>query len=131
MIKDLSVIFVLGLVFFIIDIKTFKYCTTDVYPILLLHHVVNIFAQFGFLCTDKNLLLIYLFTPILVMLHWKTNKNKCILTQMVNKQCGYKHMYFRDIWFLLGFKNIPNYGQLHYIYLSFAWFVGLLRFLKA
>ena len=128
--RDLSVIFILGILFFIIDIKTFHYCTTNVYPTLLVHHILNVFAQFGFLCTNKTLLIFYLFAPILVMVHWKTNNNKCFLTEMVNKECGYKNMYFRDIWFLLGFKNLQNYSDIHFTYLICAWFLGLIRYLS-
>ena len=120
------IILVIGVVFFLIDIGTFTYCNKKVYPVLLLHHILNIFAQFGFLCTDKTLLTLYVFAPILTMLHWKTNNNKCFLTQYVNDACGYD-MYFRDLWFLLGIKTLENYSQIHYAYLIAGWIIAVMK----
>ena len=120
-------ILVVAIFFFIIDIRTFKYCSTSVYPVLLVHHIANIFAQFGFLCSDKRLLFLYLFTPILVVIHWKTNNNKCLLTEIVNKHCGYT-MYFRDLWFLLGFKQFKYYDRMQKGYLIIAWIIALIKY---
>jgi hypothetical protein len=129
MIKDITIIFTIGIVFFLIDISTFKYCNTEVYPVLLLHHVLNIFAQFGFLVQDKKLLLLYLFAPILTILHWYTNGNKCFLTQYVNEKCNL-HMRFRDIWYFLGVKNFSYYSEAHYLYLFICWIIALVRYLN-
>uniref|UniRef100_A0A6C0KPZ4 Uncharacterized protein n=1 Tax=viral metagenome TaxID=1070528 RepID=A0A6C0KPZ4_9ZZZZ len=126
---DIASCLILGVIFFIVDISSFNYKNKSVYPILLLHHILNIFAQFGFLARDKNVLIIYIFTPLLVILHWATNGNKCFLTEMVNKACG-THERFRDIWYLLGFKNLKHYTELHYGYLFVAWIIAVIRYIK-
>jgi hypothetical protein len=124
--RDLVIIFLLGVLFFLIDINTFSYCKREVYPVLLIHHIVNIFAQFGFLSNDKTLLSLYVVAPLLTMIHWKTNDNKCFLTELVNESCGYE-MYFRDIWFLLGVKDLKYYSQLHYGYLFIGWIIAVVK----
>jgi hypothetical protein len=123
---ELAIIIILGCIFFIIDVCTFSYCNKKAYPILLIHHIINIFAQFGFLFNDKTLLTIYVFAPILTMIHWKTNNNKCVLTQIVNEMCGYD-MYFRDIWFLMGLKNAKYYSEIHYSYLIVGWIIAIVK----
>ena len=127
---ELIIILILGCIFFIIDIRTFSYCNKKAYPILLVHHIINIFAQFGFLCNDKTLLTIYAVAPILTMLHWKTNNNKCILTQVVNEICGYD-MYFRDIWFLMGLKSKKYYSEMHYAYLTVGWIIAIVKLARS
>ena len=123
---DILTYIIVGIVFFIIDVQTFEY-KKSVYPLLLLHHIVNIFAQF--LSRDKNVLLFYIFVPILVIFHWVTYKNKCILTEMVNRQCGI-HERFHDIWYLVGAKNLKNYAEMHYVYLVVVWIIAVLRYIK-
>lgn len=125
--KDLIIFLTIGIAFFLIDVSTFNYTDKSVYPILLIHHIINIFAQFGFLASDKRLLLIYIFAPIFTIIHWITNDNKCVLTQMVNERCG-THMQFRDIWFLLGFKKLKHYDTLHYAYLIVVWIIAIIRY---
>ena len=120
------VIFLLGIFFFFLDINTFSYCDKKVYPALFIHHIINIFAQFGFLCNDKTLLTLYAVAPLLTMLHWQTNENKCFLTEYVNNTCGY-NMYFRDIWYLLGVKDLKYYSQIHYAYLFVGWVIAIVK----
>lgn len=129
MLSDLAIIIIIGIIFFLIDIKTFDYCSSSVYPTLLLHHIVNIYAQFGFLSQDKILLKLYLITPLFVVIHWKTNNNNCILTELVNKECGY-NMYFRDIWYFLGLKQCKHYNIIHHVYLIVAWIIAFIRYLQ-
>ena len=127
--KDLLIFLLIGIVFFLVDVTTFEYNNKSVYPILLLHHVINIFAQFGFLASDKRLLLLYVFAPIVTIAHWKTNNNQCVLTETVNRNCNLPpDTKFRDIWYLLGVKNLKNYDALHYGYLIVAWVIAILRF---
>ena len=126
---DLASCLILGVIFFVIDVYTFQGYKKSVYPILLIHHIINVFAQFGYLARDRKVLFFYIFTPFLVMLHWMTNGNKCALTEMVNKECGID-IRFRDLWFLLGVKNLPYYSEIHYAYLVVAWLIAVIRFFR-
>ena len=125
---ELSLIVLFGVLFFMIDINTFDYSDKSVYPLLLTHHIINVFSQFGFLCNDKYLLIAYIFAPIIVIGHWLTNNNKCVLTEMVNDKCGIDSgTNFRDMWFLMGIKKLKYYDQLHYSYLIVGWIIAVIK----
>ena len=120
-------ILVISLVIFIADIKTFKYSCPNVYPILLIHHIVVMFILFGFLYSDKTVLLIYLILPFILVGHWVTNDNNCIITQIASKQCenatvyrGFEQTIFphlaKNIQFLIISKIIYPVGWLIALY---------------
>ena len=95
---------------------------------MLIHHIINVFAQFGWLSNNKYVLYFYLIVPVIVLLHWKTNDNKCIMTEYVNDQCNIeKGTYFRDFLFLTGVKKLKNYDMGHKVYLIVAWFIALVK----
>ena len=127
-------IVIVGIIFYTIDILTMKghymNCrkTVKTNSVLLIHHVINIFAQFGWISNNKYILYAYLFAPLIVLMHWKTNDNKCVLTQYVNGNCNIdQKVYFRDIWWFLGFKKLKNYDVIHKTYLITVWFVALIK----
>ena len=127
-------IIIVGVIFYIIDIFTKKgnymNCrnTVKTNSVLLIHHIINIFAQFGWMCDNKYILYVYLFTPLIVLLHWKTNDNKCVLTHYVNENCDIdQKVYFRDIWWFLGIKNFKKYDLMHKIYLIIVWVITLIK----
>lgn len=130
--KDILTIVIAGVVLFIIDIVTsppgyYNCLDPTTGTAILLHHIINVYSQFGFLCSGF-LLYGYLVTPLIVLLHWKTNNNKCILTEYVNDKCGFPNTeYFRDMWYLVGLKRLKNYDTLHKTYLVAAWLVALVR----
>jgi hypothetical protein len=123
-------IIIVGIIFYLIDIRTASYnCTDDprVRTAILLHHILNVYAQFGFLC-NGFLLYAYLVTPLFVLLHWKTNNNMCILTEYVNKKCNLPEgEMFRDVWYFMGAKRLKNYDTIHKTYLVVVWVIALIR----
>jgi len=133
--RDIKLFVVIGIFSYILDIYTSKpeYYKTCINSIsvnleLLAHHILNIYAQFGWLSNNKILLYGYVFTPLIVLTHWQTNNNKCILTEYINKKCNIKDdMPFRDFWYLIGFKKLKNYDTLHKLYLVVAWLVALYK----
>ena len=100
----------------------------ETHSTLLAHHIINVFAQFGWMSNNKYILYLYLTTPLIVLLHWKTNNNKCALTEYVNNQCNIKSgEYFRDMWFLIGVKKLKNYDSIQKGYLIVAWIITLVK----
>ena len=71
--------------------------------ILLIHHAVSIFAQFGWIFNNKKILIFYIIQNCIVLLHWLTNKGKCFITTMINKLCkqDYTNKY-------ISFDDLPN-----------------------
>jgi hypothetical protein len=97
--------------------------------ILYFHHFINIFANFGWLSNDRIILITYLLAPIIVLIHWNTNNNKCILTQMHNEICHqHEDKAFDDIFNLLQIKkhNWWNHWG-HYVYLGICFAVALYK----
>jgi hypothetical protein len=75
--------------------------------ILFLHHAISVFTNFGWIFNNRTILKIYLLFPVLAILHWVTNDDKCFLTEMVNKICGYKqYKVFNDFTYFLKIKPI-------------------------
>ena len=135
MLPDILAIISLGILSYIIDVKTapedyYKECIDDnlVKLELLTHHVLNIYAQFGWLSNNKYLLYGYAVTPLIVLLHWQTNKNRCFLTEDINKKCHIQEDEpFRDFWYLIGFKKLTHYDGLHKLYLILAWLISVYK----
>lgn len=135
MINDIFVIIIIGVIFYTIDISTankshYKTCINNklIQLELLLHHILNIYAQFGWVSNNKYLLYGYVITPLLVLSHWSTNNNKCYLTEDINKKCNIdKNVPFRDMWYLIGIKNIKYYDTCHKLYLIIGWLIALYK----
>ena len=94
--------------------------------ILWSHHSLNIFANFGWLSNNKYILLIYLFAPIITIIHWLTNNNKCFLTEMHNSICKNDNKMFNDLFNIIGLKKLEWWNKWgHYLYLIIAWFITI------
>jgi hypothetical protein len=93
--------------------------------LLFTHHWLNIFANFGWVTTSVPLLHLYIFAPIIVSIHWLTNKGKCILTEEYNRMCGLPAtLQFNDLFNILGFKQYTFWNNIgHYLYLAIALFL--------
>ena len=124
----------MGIIFYIIDVMTMKgnylSCQNilETHTTILVHHIINVFAQFGWLSNNKYMLYAYLPAPLIVIAHWKTNDNKCIMTEYVNDQCNIKKgVYFRDLWFLSGIKKLKNYETIHRVYLIIGWIIAFIK----
>jgi hypothetical protein len=69
------------------------------------HFSLGIFIVFGFLIPKKYLIFHIVFWPLLVI-HWKTNNNKCVLTQVEHFLNDTKET--NDEPFIL--KHVKNFG---------------------
>jgi hypothetical protein len=138
MYKELFIFILLGTVSYILDIITapkdyYTACIhkTSVHLEIWLHHILNMFSQFGWLCQSKTLLYVYLIAPIIVLIHWRTNNNQCFLTERINSTCNLQdNEMFRDWWSLLGLKKYSWYDSTHKFYLIIGWCIAVYRLNK-
>lgn len=133
--RDIKLIFIAGLLSYIADIYTgpeyYTKCINSIFVNLelLAHHIINIYAHFGWLSNNKILLYGYVAAPIIVLLHWKTNRNRCFLTEDINKKCDIPaNTPLRDILYFIGLKTPDNkMDNFHKLYLVVGWLVALYK----
>jgi uncharacterized membrane protein len=95
---------------------------------LLFHHIIVIFILLGWLSNNRYILSVYIFIPIILIVHWRTNNNRCTLTEDVNKMCGLdEDEYIRDFLYLIGVKSTKYYDTLYKSFLVFSFFVVLIK----
>ena len=85
------IIITLSLIRILVDISiTYKNCSVkpSVTGLLFLHSFIWVYTYLGCLYRDKKLLMIYLITIFMIVLHWMSNDNRCILTTKVNMECN-------------------------------------------
>jgi hypothetical protein len=87
------IIILLSFIVTIIDISTdysqcYKTCP-NIFIILFLHAIIWIFTHFGCFYNNKKILILYLLCFIFLPIHWLLNNNRCIVTEYVNKICGF------------------------------------------
>lgn len=100
--------------------------------VLILHHMLNIFANFGFLLNNKKLLTVYIISPLFMLWYWSVNKNKCDLTVAVNKMCGWNESdYFNDFFNILGFKKYKSWEEIwHKVFIAGGISIGIYKLFK-
>lgn len=86
-------IILLSIVITAIDMSTdYKECY-DAHPhvflILFFHALIWVFSYIGCFYNNKKILIIYLLSFIAIPIHWLMNNNRCIVTEYVNKTCGF------------------------------------------
>jgi hypothetical protein len=81
--------------------------------LLIIHHIIGVYIYLGgFLFNPKY----HLILIIIVLVHWFTNNNRCELTILTNKYCGYnKEKKFEDLSYKLNLTGINK--NIHYYYL--------------
>ena len=132
--RDIKLIIIGGLFFYLLDIATsfgiYKLCIDNIlfHLLSLIHHIYNVFLQFGWLSNDFIILHIYLVINILTILHWITNNDLCISTVGVNSLCGFpQDKYFRDIWHFTGIKKFKYYIFTRYIYIFITSMIAIYK----
>ena len=133
--EDIKLIILLGVCSYIIDIYSGKntyykscYNKYNVQIELLIHHILNIYAQFGWLSNNKILLQGYVISCIILLYHWNANNDRCILTEKINKKCNIPiEKPFRDILYAVGFKHLKYYSILHRIYIFVTGIIALYK----
>jgi hypothetical protein len=136
MLTDICTISFVGFLLYLYDITKdnyYKYCKKNIKVnlTLLLHHISNVFTQFGWLSNNKTILTLYLIIPPLIIVHWNSNNNRCILTEYTNKNCNIdQDSSFRDLWFTMGIKGKKYTKQFLRTYLIIVWFIALYKLYK-
>ena len=128
-------IFLGGLLSYLVDISTspkdyYKKCikNPEFHAKLLLHHIIVIFIFFGWMINNKYTLIIYLFIPVILITHWKTNNNRCAMTETVNSMCDLdKDEYIRDFIYLIGLKKSKYYDPFYKTFLLFTFIYVLYK----
>jgi hypothetical protein len=130
--KFILVLLCLSFLFFVVDIIT-NPCFSSAKPIglylfLFFHHVVATFLYIGWIAASKTILLIYVFLVWVIVVHWITNDQKCILTQIVNYYCGSPDDEgFHDIFYVIGMKQQSWFNAFIYSYLLLTSFYSLYK----
>lgn len=86
----LLLIIIIALIIFAIDAATSKCIQNNpqLFLVVLCHHLIFTFVLLGWILDDPVVLLIYIAIPIIVALHWSTNKNNCMFDQITSEICG-------------------------------------------
>ncbi len=129
----IPLLFLLAFVSFLWDI-THNICfqkeskSIFLYLFLYFHHLLALFLYFGWLSANKNILIFYCFTVFLIFLHWMTNDQKCVLTQIVNYFCGADDREgFHDIFYFIQIKQKDWFNIFIYSYLIFGFMISVYK----
>jgi hypothetical protein len=94
--------------------------TVYTWALYIFHHLFDVFLFWSFLfLTTKIEFGIHLLILIGVVIHWLTYDNKCIITVLMNRECGYPE----DDW-LDSLKNMFGLRNIHE-YFHFSWMAVL------
>jgi hypothetical protein len=123
------VIFASALISFYFD-KYKKYSkSAKTTALLFFHHLLNIFANFGWVSTSKPILYLYILAPVVTAVHWLSNNGRCRLTEEYNILTGLpQELPFNDVFNMIGLKKYAlwnNFG--HYLYLLIFLTVSLFK----
>lgn len=134
--KILNFIIILSLGLFVIDYLT-NPCTKIlnkynliqrwfIYIYWFTHHLLANLLYFGFLFEKKELLIGYLILILLTVIHWQTNNEKCILTEVLNIICEInRNEVFKDIFYWFGIKELKYGNMIIYIYVGSIIFITI------
>ncbi len=128
---EISLFFILGFVEFILDLILYKNLYTNCnhlfifYIELLFHHIIGIFTAFGWLSSNKYVLMLYVFTTISVIIQWNVmkflGKGKCIISNNTNRLCKLeKYEKLKNWSIILKLDNYKSVKILKYIYMIFG-----------
>lgn len=133
-------IYTLTLVSFMIDVftnpcfhKTFDFSSTPIssfgmLEFLYLHHLLAVILYFGWLSPSRVFLGFYILLVIIIIFHWMTNHQKCILTQIINRYCDYDdNERFHDLFYILNLKSKSWFDTFMYVFLFFTFVLSLYK----
>lgn len=96
--------------------------------ILLVHHALNTFVSFGWLSNNETVLKIYLLSPLVLLGHWLSNDNECILTTAHNQKCGTPGRDFQNVFDIMGMQGCDRWLKLgKYLFYIIAYLIVLLK----
>lgn len=94
-----------------------------------IHHIIVLFIYTGGYILPEKYLKYYLLFVILLPIHWKINKNKCILTEWENKLKNIKGIFVPRFFEFYGIK-LKNYTLLKNILVSLSVIAAVKRLIK-
>ena len=107
------IFFIFLLIQYLWDRSTSTCLTLKGEILLIIHHIIGVYIYLGAFLFNP---LYHLLFIILVLIHWLTNNNKCELTIITNKYCGYdKERKFQDLSHKLQLTKLNK--NIHYYYL--------------
>lgn len=138
MVDIILLIIIIGMISYFLDLLTAKngyydkcISKTEFHIKLLLHHFLVIFIYIGWMSNNPYVLSLYLLFPIILLIHWKMNDNRCIMTETVNNMCGLdKDEYIRDISYLFGLKQSVYYDPVYKTFLVFTFLITIYKLYK-
>ncbi len=98
-------------------LQTCKSKTLYTWLLYIFHHLFDVFLFWSFLfLTTEVEFTIHFIILICVVIHWFTYDNKCIVTVLMNRECGYPEEEWLDsIKNMLGLRNVSEY--FHFIWM--------------
>ena len=98
---------------------------TRAFFLIFAHHILAVLSNFGWLSNNRAILLLFVIINAIIIIHWLTNKNKCMVTTRLNKICGKSpnHL-FPDFFYIIGLKNFDFWNN----WASYIYYVGLTLF---
>jgi hypothetical protein len=97
-------------------LMTCKSKTAYTWSLYFFHHLFDVFLFWSFLFLTTRLEFgLHLVILIGVVIHWFTYDNKCILTVLMNRECGYPENQWLD-----SLKNMFGLRSIHE-YFHFTW----------
>ena len=83
------------------------YDRSKIYGNIVIHNLITCFLFLGLFVFDTKIITFHIILISIIIIHWKTNDNKCIVTVDLNRRCKLdedeKH---RDIFYYI--RNINN-----------------------
>lgn len=130
-------IFSIGVVTFCLDLLTNpcirekKYKTDLVFPLLFGHHMLAAVDKFGWLSNNVTFLKVLALLYIGLLTTWAFY-GSCPVTEYTNELCGPHHREkLRDAFFFLGLKGWKHYSKFHFIYITIALVITLVKIANA
>jgi hypothetical protein len=127
-------IFLFSLLSFTLDISTnecfknYRRTTAGLYVFLFFHHFLAAFLYIGWISNSKFILIFYCLFVIVIVLHWITNEQKCILTQIINYYCKFPdEEVFHDIFYFIGMKKQTWFNTFIYAYIFVSFLISLFK----
>jgi hypothetical protein len=98
-------------------LETCESKTTYTWSLYVFHHLFDVFLFWSFLfLTTKFEFGLHFLMLIGVVIHWFTYDNKCIITVLMNRECGYPEDQWLDsLKNMLGLRNVNEY--FHFIWM--------------
>lgn len=96
---------------------------------IFIHHIIGTVLNFGFLSNNKLFLSFFCLGNIIVILHWIFNKNRCFITQNLNKLCDFpKERLFPEFFGIIGLKKYNWWNQWgNILYNVIVFFIALYK----